>query len=196
MKNKKFFLHTIYGKGFIRYEVFSDYGFKNEVPLSSISGTMAGKTEVVFNGMEDSLTAVVVEYEKDDYKNNIGFYDSLDETVSTRIDESRRGKLFRFIPRKLLQVDPDTGKVKNFKDFGLDFIGVESLNDEIVISKVDIDQKKYNDSFQADLTQILPNVGLSPVTFGKFLGGTEGKDINSDKEKLSIKTRKELINNH
>lgn len=194
--NKVFYLHVVFAKGKIYHEVYRDEEFKVEASLSEISGTMANRFDITLNGFEDKLLAIYVEYEKDDYSGNVGFYDSLDETLSTRIDEARRGKLIRFIPKRLLEIDPDTGKVKKFKDFGLDFTVIDGKQEDIVISHVDIDQEKYNKSLQADISQILPNVGLSAVTFGKFMGGTEGKDLNSDREKLSIKTRKDLINNH
>ena len=125
----------------------------------------------------------------------------MDETISTRVDEARRGKLIRIIPKSMMQIDPKTGKVIKFNDYDLDFLVSEdgapgSDNGGIVMSKVDIDQKKYNDSFVSDLSFVLPNVGLSPATLGRFMGGTEGKEINNDRERFSIKTRNKLINSH
>lgn len=194
--NKVYFLHVVFAKGKIYHQAFRDEEFKQEAPTSEISGTMAGRFDLTLNGFEDKLLAIYVEYEKDDYTGNVGFYDSLDETLSTRIDEARRGKLIRFLPKRLLEINPETGKPKKFSDFGLDFFAIDGKQEDIITSHVDIDQEKYNKSLQADISQILPNVGLSAVTFGKFMGGTEGKELNSDKEKLSIKTRKDLINNH
>lgn len=198
---KTYYVHAIYEcdkdeNGIIRHEIFEDANYKKRTVMTVLGEKADRFKDFTFNGLS-GMPIVVAQYEKDDYTQNISFYDTMDETLSTRMDEARRGKLMRFISKDLLEVDPETGQIKKFKDFDLDFMAIASGagadGSKIETSKVDIDQEKYNNSLLADLAMVLPNVGLSATTLGRYLGGQEGQALNADREKLTIKTRNDLI---
>jgi hypothetical protein len=201
VENKDYNLQEIYGKGYIRYKLFSDDG--KEVDLNIIPDT-ANLQDITFTG--NFIIAVPMMFFKSakfdgrgksifDTKNDS--FDALDETISQWLDAIRDGRVKQYIPRDLIPQNPETGEPLKPNPFDNKYIATgssmaEDAKNEISIQQPDIKYEAYVNTYASNLDMCLQGI-LSPATLGIDLKKTDNAEAQREKEKTTMYTRGKIV---
>lgn len=201
LNGRDYRLEEVYGKGYIRYNLYDLVGkpvnmdlfpelsdlkpvswtgeFMLGVPLMfAESPRFPGRGKSLFDGKCDS-------------------YDAFDEDVSQWTDAFRAGRITKYIPEDMIPRDSNTGEVIPPNPFDNQYIAASANNKEGVASKIEVVQPTINsDSFQqkysTDLDLCLQGV-LSPSTLGIDVKKLDNAESQREKEKTTMYTRSQRI---
>lgn len=200
--NKDYRLQETYGKGYVKYKLFSEDG--KEVALNTVEET-ANLVDVTFTG--DFIMAVPIKIfssakwkgrGKPLFDTKTDDIDALDEVISQWLDGVRSGRVKRYIPDDLCPRNPETGELLTPNPFDNQFVKIGSTMAEDDKSKIDISQPEiayaaYQASYAAWLDLVLQGI-ISPATLGIDLKKTDNAESQREKEKVTLYTRGQIIN--
>lgn len=200
-KDKDYQLHEIFGKGYIRNELFDEDG--EPVALTAIPET-AELQDVEFTG--DFIMAVPLMFFKNHkwpsrgkslFDSKGDSFDALDEVISQWIDAIRLGRVQKYIPEDLIPRNPHTGQLKKPNPFDNQFIQVGTVMAEDAKGQIDMVQPDilYNafvSTYSNMLDQCLQGI-ISPATLGIDLKKTDNAEAQREKEKATLYTRGKII---
>ncbi|WMJ85485.1 capsid protein [Anaerocolumna sp. MB42-C2] len=200
--NKDYRLQETYGKGYVKYKLFSEDG--KEVPLNTLEET-ANLIDVTFAG--DFIMGVPLKIfsstkwkgrGKALFDSKTDDIDALDEVISQWLDAVRSGRVKRYIPEDLIPRNPNTGELMESNPFDNQFIKVGSSMAEDDKSKIDVSQpdiafEAYVSSYAGWLDLVLQGI-ISPATLGIDLKKTDNAESQREKEKVTLYTRGQIIN--
>ena len=200
--NKDYRLQETYGKGYVKYKLFSEQG--KEIALTSIEET-ANLTDVAFLG--DFMMAVPFKVfsstkwkgrGKALFDSKTDDIDALDEVISQWLDAVRSGRVKRYIPEDLIPRDPNNGALLEPNPFDNQFVKIGSTMAESEVQKIDVSQPQiafeaYQASFAGWLDLVLQGI-ISPATLGIDLKKTDNADSQREKEKVTLYTRGQIVN--
>lgn len=199
-KAKAVELREIYGKGYIRYELFD-----GDSPIDmSLDERFAGLTEVTWDG--DEILAVPLKFYKSDrwenrgqsiYDKKIDAFDAFDEVFSQWMDALRAGRTKTYIPEVLIPRDPNTGVVLKPNAFDNRYIQTDSDLSEhggnkIVTEAGEIQYDGYIATYTAALELCLQGI-ISPATLGIDVKKLDNAEAQREKEKATLYTRDAII---
>ena len=203
-QKKEYRLQEAYGKGYVRYKLFNQYG--KEIPLSSIPQTSNLK-DVEQKGISDKFIMAVplmfFESEKwegrgealmDTKTDNL---DWLDEDISQFAQSIRDARTTKYIPENLLPRDIKTGLIKKGNPFDNNYISVEAqmqegAKNEINVVTPAILHEAYQAGFASSLDLCLMGI-ISPSTLGIDLKKTDNAEAQREKEKTTMYMRGILV---
>lgn len=200
--NKDYKLQETYGKGYIRYKLFSSDGV--EIPLNTIQET-ANLTDVTFTG--NFIMAVPIMFFKSQKFKNRGksifdsksdSFDALDEVISQWVDAIRDGRVTKYIPEDLIPKNPATGELLKPNSFDNKFIKLgsnleEDVRNQISLQQAVINYEAYVSSYSSAIDMCLQGI-ISPSTLGIDLKKTDNAEAQREKEKTTLYTRNKIIN--
>lgn len=200
-QNKDYRLQETYGKGYIKYKLFSSDG--KEVPLNTIPDTAELK-DVIFTG--DFIMAVPLMFFKSQkfegrgksiFDSKSDSFDALDETISQWIDAIRAGRVQKYIPEDMIPKNPNTGELLKPNPFDNQFIKLSSSLAEDEDHKIeqiqpDIKYDAFVETYSNNLDMCLQGI-ISPATLGIDLKKTDNAEAQREKEKTTLYTRGKLI---
>jgi hypothetical protein len=209
-------LHSIYGKGYVRYRLY-DTVTNKEVALSSIP-QFEGLKDMVFTGPDgEPLKLLMAVYKPNralsaefsseneaigssDYEGLSSVFNELDSIFSSYAEYMlKAGKVFTFMTEDQLQKDNE-GKVMKPNIYGLDVIPVYDMSTstdkktEIKRDVPKLETQPFRDAFKDMINMALVRVGLSSVTFS--LDGVTtmmSRESLDSREKTTQKTREDKI---
>jgi hypothetical protein len=211
--NNKYKLKSIYGKGYIHYELYDKDG--RMVKLQSVP-ELASLKDVVFLGPDGkpikllmaafkpnravSTEFVETNYGASDYEGLYGIFQALDELISAWNDYYRNGRIITFISEDNLMRDPTTGNAIPINKFGInDVILYDATTNNTKSQEVkrdipELDVKPFRDGFKNLIEVALQRAGLSPISFGMDSVSviSSGETLNV-REKITLKTRQDKI---
>lgn len=199
--NKSYSLQETYGKGYIKYNLFSEDG--KEVDLITIPDT-AGLKDVTFTGnfmmavpMMFFKSAKFTGRGKSIYDNKTDSFDATDETISQWVDAIRDGRVKQYIPEDLLPKNPETGEIIKPNSFDNKYISTgsslaEDAKNEISIQQPLINYEAYVNTYASNLDMCLQGV-ISPATLGIDLKKTDNAEAQREKEKTTLYTRGKIV---
>jgi hypothetical protein len=199
--NKDYRLLETYGKGYIRYKLFSSEG--KEIPLNSIPDT-ADLKDITFTG--DFIMAIPMMYFKSQkfdgrgksiYDSKSDSFDALDETISQWVDAIRNGRVQKYIPEDMIPRNPVTGEFLKPNPFDNQFIKLKSTMNEDKQGIMDMVQPSINyeafvGTYANNLDMCLQGI-ISPATLGIDLKKTDNAEAQREKEKTTLYTRGKII---
>lgn len=199
--DKDYQLHEIFGKGYIRNELFDEDG--EPVPLTSIPETFELQ-DVEFSG--DFIMAVPLMIFKNHkwpsrgkslFDSKGDSFDALDEVISQWIDAIRLGRVQKYIPEDLIPRNPHTGELKKPNPFDNQYIAVGNSMNEDDRSQVDMKQpdiayQAFVNTYANALDMSLQGI-VSPSTLGIDLKKTDNAEAQREKEKATLYTRGKII---
>lgn len=199
---KDYRLQETYGRGYVRYKLFSEQG--KEIALSSIEET-SNLVDVTFLG--DFIMAVPLKvFSSSKWKgrgkalfdSKTDDIDALDEVISQWLDAVRSGRVKRYIPEDLIPRDPENGALLEANPFDNQFVKIGSSMAENEVQKIDISQPQiafeaYQASYVGWLDLVLQGI-ISPATLGIDLKKTDNADAQREKEKVTLYTRGQIVN--
>ncbi len=200
--SKEYRLQETYGKGYVRYKLFSEDG--KEVPLSTLDGTRA-LVDVTFAG--DFIMGVPLKIfasskwkgrGKALFDSKTDDIDALDEIISQWLDAVRSGRVKRYIPEDLIPRDANSGALLVPNPFDNQFVSVgsslaEGEKGKIEVSQPEIAHEAYQASYSGWLDIVLQGI-ISPATLGIDLKKTDNAESQREKEKVTLYTRGQIIN--
>lgn len=200
--NKDYRLQETYGKGYVKYKLFSEDG--KEIKLITLDET-ANLIDVTFLG--DFMMAVPLKFFSSSkwkgrgkalFDSKTDDIDALDEVISQWLDAIRSGRVKRYIPEDLIPRDPNTGALMEPNPFDNQFTKIGSSMVEDDKSKIDISQptiayEAYLSSYAGWLDLVLQGI-ISPATLGIDLKKTDNAESQREKEKVTLYTRGQLVN--
>lgn len=199
--NKDFRLEEIYGRGYIRYKLYDEYG--HEVSLKQLPET----EHLIDVGIEGELMLAVplkvlssVKYKhrgKALFDSKTDVLDGLDEVISQWMDAIRMGRIKRYIPENLIPRDPDSGQLLPANPFDNDFIAIgdnmaEKSNQQVEVSQPQISYEAYVNSYANFLDMVLQGI-MSPSTLGIDLKKTDNGESQREKEKVTLHVRNKIV---
>lgn len=201
---KEFRLQETYGKGYVLYKLFNQYG--KEIALNSIPQTINLKdTEQkgITNKFIMAVPLMFFESEKWSGRgealmdNKTDSLDWLDEDISQFAQSIRDARTQKYIPESLLPRDPKTGIIKKGNAFDNDFIAIEtdrseSAKNEINVVTPAILYEAYQAGYASSLDICLMGI-ISPSTLGIDLKKTDNAEAQREKEKTTLYTRGILV---
>lgn len=201
VNNDNYRLQETYGRGYIRYSLFSDDG--KELPLNTIPDT-SQLQDITFDG--DFIMGVSLMFFKSQKFDNRGksifdsksdSFDALDEILSQWIDAIRDGRVVKYIPEDLIPKDPSTGELLQPNSFDNKFIKIgsslaEDAKNQIDMKQANINYEAYVNSYSSALDVCLQGI-ISPATLGIDLKKTDNAEAQREKEKTTLYTRSKLI---
>lgn len=211
--NNRYKLKSIYGKGYIHYELQDKDG--RLVPLSTVP-ELASLKDVLFVGPDGKPIKLLMaafkpnkavsteftetNYGASDYEGLYGIFQALDELISAWNDYYRNGRIITFISEDNLMRDPTTGNVIPINKFGInDVILYDSTPNNTKSQEVkrdipELDVKPFRDGFKNLIEVALQRAGLSPISFGMDSVSviSSGETLNV-REKITLKTRQDKI---
>lgn len=201
-KGEVYILHQIYGKGFIKYQLF-DRMEENEIPLSQTEET-ANLREAHWNsGLMLAVPLIVRPSDKfpgrgdSIFEGKYSVFDALDEVISQWADAVRKGRVKRYIPSSLFIRDPENGKMRPFNDFDDNYIATETSmkegsQDQIITSQAEIRSEQYLQAYMTYLDLAIQGV-ISPSTLGIDTKKLDNAEAQREKEKSTLYTRNQII---
>lgn len=198
---KEYRLEEAYGKGYVRYKLFTDNG--KEVALTMLDETK-GFRDVEFDG--DFIMAVpVIIFPSNKWKGRgkalfdtkTDNLDALDEVISQWLDAVRMGRIKRYIPEDMVPRDPDTGELVEANPFDNDYIAVGAIKSEGESGKIDISQPQisyeaYVNSYANFMDLVLHGI-ISPSTLGIDLKKRDNAEAQREKEKITMHIREKIV---
>lgn len=199
--NKDYRLQETYGKGYIRYKLFSSDG--KEVLLNTIPDTVALQ-DTTFTG--DFIMAIPMMYFKSQkfdgrgksiFDSKSDSFDALDEVISQWIDAIRDGRVNKYIPEDLIPKNPSTGELLKPNPFDNKFIKIgsslaEDAKNQIDLQQAAINYEAYVSSYSSTLDMCLQGI-ISPATLGIDLKKMDNAEAQREKEKTTLYTRGKII---
>lgn len=199
--NKDYNLQETYGKGYIRYNLFSSDG--KEAPLDAIPDT-ADLKDITFTG--DFILAVPLMFFKSQkfdgrgksiFDSKSDSFDALDEVISQWIDAIRDGRVMKYIPEDLIPKNPETGELLKPNSFDNRFIKIgsslqEDAKNQIDMQQPDINYSAFVETYSSSLDMCLQGI-ISPATLGIDLKKTDNAEAQREKEKTTLYTRSKII---
>lgn len=197
-----YILHQIYGKGYIRYELY-DRMEEKQYPLSQTPET-AGLREAHWNG--DLMLAVPMTIRPSDkfpgrgdsiFEGKYTVFDALDEVISQWADAVRKGRVKRYIPSNLFIRNPENGRLKPFNDFDDNFVMTETdmgenAKNQIITSQAEIRSDQYLQAYITYLDLSIQGI-MSPSTLGIDTKKLDNAEASREKEKATLYTRNQII---
>lgn len=199
--NKKFTLHTIFGKGSILYELYNEKG--KQVPLTEI-GELAGlenftfkenviltthlKNKTTNNEFPDSP------YGGSDFEGNIDTFHMIDEVYSSLILYIRRNHPLQAITEDILPVSDDGKSNYVPKEYEFSTIkmrkldGATSIKDKLYRDNPELKVQPFLDSILSLSKVVYHNVGMSYTTVG-----LEGVSANASGASLEVREKSTII---
>ena len=199
--SKDFRLEEIYGRGYIRYKLYDEYG--HEASLKQLPET----EHLIDIGIEGELMLAVplkvlssVKYKhrgKALFDSKTDVLDGLDEVISQWMDAIRMGRIKRYIPENLIPRDPDSGQLLPANPFDNDFIAIgdnmaEKSNQQVEVSQPQISYEAYVNSYANFLDMVLQGI-MSPSTLGIDLKKTDNAESQREKEKVTLHVRNKIV---
>ena len=199
--NKDYNLQETYGKGYIRYKLFSSDG--KEIPINTIPDT-ANLKDMTFTG--DFILAVPLMFFKSQKFDSRGksifdsksdSFDALDEVISQWIDAIRDGRVIKYIPEDLIPKNPETGELLKPNSFDNRFIKIgsslsEDAKNQIDMQQPDINYSAFVETYSSSMDICLQGI-ISPATLGIDLKKTDNAEAQREKEKTTLYTRGKII---
>ncbi|MBN1050280.1 capsid protein [Clostridium botulinum] len=199
--NKKYKLVETYGEGYIKYNLYDDYG--KEVSLNIIEETRELE-DVAFDG--NFIMGIPLMFFKSPKWSDRGksifdsksdSFDALDEVISQWIDAIRDGRVTKYIPEDLIPKRPDTGELIKPNSFDNKFIKVgsslaEDASNKIDMMQADIKYDAYVESYANTIDMCLQGI-ISPSTLGIDLKKTDNATAQREKEKTTLYTRGKIV---
>lgn len=193
-------LHEIYGRGYIRYELYCDGQPRS---LDYLPET-ADLKDVYFD--ERVMLAVPLLIYKSSkqkgrgrsiYEGKYDAFDGLDETISQWMDALRAGRARTYIPEKLIPRDPLTGMLIRPNGFDNRFISTisdiaEDANDKIEVKQPTIPYESYLSTYITFLDLALQGI-ISPSTLGIDTKKLDNAEAQREKEKTTLYTRNAIV---
>lgn len=199
--SKDFRLEEIYGRGYIHYKLYDEYG--HETSLKQLPET----EHLIDIGIEGELMLAVplkvlssVKYKhrgKALFDSKTDVLDGLDEVISQWMDAIRMGRIKRYIPENLIPRDPDSGQLLPANPFDNDFIAIgdnmaEKSNQQVEVSQPQISYEAYVISYANFLDMVLQGI-MSPSTLGIDLKKTDNAESQREKEKVTLHVRNKIV---
>lgn len=199
--SKDFRLEEIYGRGYIHYKLYDEYG--HETSLKQLPET----EHLIDIGIEGELMLAVplkvlssVKYKhrgKALFDSKTDVLDGLDEVISQWMDAIRMGRIKRYIPENLIPRDPDSGQLLPANPFDNDFIAIgdnmaEKSNQQVEVSQPQISYEAYMNSYANFLDMVLQGI-MSPSTLGIDLKKTDNAESQREKEKVTLHVRNKIV---
>lgn len=199
--SKDFRLEEIYGRGYIHYKLYDEYG--HETSLKQLPET----EHLIDIGIEGELMLAVplkvlssVKYKhrgKALFDSKTDVLDGLDEVISQWMDAIRMGRIKRYIPENLIPRDPDSGQLLPANPFDNDFIAIgdnmaEKSNQQVEVSQPQISYEAYTNSYANFLDMVLQGI-MSPSTLGIDLKKTDNAESQREKEKVTLHVRNKIV---
>jgi len=214
--NSMYKLHSIYGKGYVRYRMY-DTVTNKEVPVSVIP-QYEGLKDMVFTGPDgEPLKLLMAVYKPNralsaefsseneaigssDYEGLASVFNELDSIFSSYAEYMlKAGKVFTFMTEDQLQRTSDGTPIKP-NIYGLDVIPIYDMSTstdkktEIKRDVPKLETQPFRDAFKDMINMALIRVGLSSVTFS--LDGVTtmmSRESLDSREKTTQKTREDKI---
>ncbi len=200
-RNKKYKLIETYGKGYVKYNLYDDYG--KEVALNVLDET-ADLEDVAFDG--DFIMGIPLMFFKSPkwdgrgksiFDSKSDSFDALDEVISQWIDAIRDGRVVKYIPEDLIPKNPETGEPLKPNSFDNKFIKIGSSLAEEAKNQIDMKQalinyEAYVNSYSSAIDMCLQGI-VSPGTLGIDLKKTDNAEAQREKEKATLYTRAKLV---
>lgn len=199
---KTYKLKTIYGKGYIRYELYDQSD--KQIDLSVIPET-TGLSEITFDG--GFIMGVPMIYFKSPkfkergrsiYDGKSDSFDALDETISQWVDAIRDGRVNKYIPGDMIPRSEKTGEHLTPNPFDNKFIKVNSVMGEngegnkIEVVQPPINYEAYVSTYASNIDMCLQGI-ISPATLGIDLKKTDNAESQREKEKATLYTRGKIV---
>lgn len=199
--SKKYKLIETYGKGYVKYNLYDEYG--KEVSLDIIEETKELE-DVTFN--EDFIMGIPLIFFKSPkfkgrgksiFDSKSDSFDALDEVISQWIDAIRDGRVVKYIPEDLIPKNPQTGELLKPNSFDNKFIKIgsslaEDSKNEIDMKQADIKYDAYIESYSNAIDMCLQGI-ISPSTLGIDLKKTDNAEAQREKEKTTLYTRGKIV---
>ena len=198
---KEFRLEETYGKGYVRYKLYSEDG--KEVPMDQLEQT-ADLEDSAFDG--DFIMGVPLQFfssvkwegrGKALFDAKTDDLDALDEVISQWLDAVRKGRIARYIPEDMVPRNPENGELVKPNDFDNDYIAIgssakEGNSDKIEVVQPVISYEAYVNSYSSFLDLVLQGI-ISPATLGIDLKKNDNAESQREKEKITIHVREKLV---
>ena len=198
---KEFRLEETYGKGYVRYKLYSEDG--KEVPMDQLEQT-ADLEDSAFDG--DFIMGVPLQFfssvkwegrGKALFDAKTDDLDALDEIISQWLDAVRKGRIARYIPEDMVPRNPENGELVKPNDFDNDYIAIgssakEGNSDKIEVVQPVISYEAYVNSYSSFLDLVLQGI-ISPATLGIDLKKNDNAESQREKEKITIHVREKLV---
>lgn len=201
---KNFTLKEIYGRGYIRYQLFDG---DVEVGLMDYAETES-YVDWEFGGDSDDkymLAVPLMFYQSEKYygrgrsifDKKIDAFDGLDEAWSQWLDALRAGRTKVYIPISLIPRDPMTGQLRRPNPFDNRYIQTEADLSEHGMNKVQtesapIQVDSYMSTYITALELALQGL-ISPSTIGIDVKKLDNAEAQREKEKVTLYTRSVLV---
>lgn len=201
--HKRYILKEYYGKGYIKYKLFSHEG--KELPNNFIPQTNWIDCDG-FTFDDSVMLAVPVIFGENEqfegrgesiFDGKVDDFDALDEVVSQWMDALRMGRTKERIPECLIPKDPKTGKSMNPNAFDNRFIEInndlsENGNNKIQTDTPTIQHESYLATYITILDLCLQGL-ISPSTLGIDVKKLDNSESQREKEKATLYTRNDII---
>lgn len=201
VKNKDYTLHTIYGKGYIKYELLDEKG--RDKPLSTVP-SLAELEDFYYNGdfiltthLKNRTTSAEFPdsaYGGSDFEGLIDNFHMIDEIYSTLILYIRRNRPIQAMTEDILPVSNDGKRTTVPKEFEFDTIKLRPQQDASGIDKKlyrnspELKVQPYLDSITALVKTNYQKVGLAYTSVG-----LEGVGANASGHSLEIREKSTVI---
>ena len=200
----KYTLLETYGNGYIKYNLYDEFG--KEVKVKDIS-----LKNIVFMDGEEINTelnlAIPLKFWKSElyktrgksiFDGKKGSLDALDEVISEWMEALRKGRVDKFIPKELIPKDLD-GNLMRSSDFANDFIKLSSPSvmeegtfPQPTVIQPNIQVEAYLQTYISFLDLCLQGI-ISPSTLGIDTKKLDNADAQREKEKTTLYTRQNII---
>ena len=183
-------------------------GKETEVSLNEISQTKELEEEITFNGFKGMLAFYKPNklpnteflgspYGESDYAGCYSLFDSLDEILSTMIDDVRKNRTRLLVPETLLPTNKNGDRLP-LDEFKMNYIKVSGSDaadegaNKIETYNAQSRINEYIENWKTTLLQTLNTSGLSAISFG--ITGLDAVNSSEksqrEREKASLRTRK------
>jgi hypothetical protein len=197
--NKQYKLVEIYGKGYIKYEVFLIKRNKEvQIEVKSIFVDLDDFTfspKIILAGFKANKTIRGIS----DYHGLISEFDSLDEATSGLGNDLRKGLAHSYIPETRVKQDLK-GNIYPPREFDTNFTIItsdfkEGSKNEITTTQADIRTESYKEANEFYTNMILSNVNLNRITLGldSTIGANASAEARMQLESTSLRTRESRI---
>jgi hypothetical protein len=211
--DRTFKLKSIYGKGYIHYELFDKNG--QRVPLETIPETATLK-DILLRGPDGKPLKLMLAgfkqnkvvnnefpdtgYGESDYSGLYGIFNALDELISAWNDYYRNSKVITFVSEDFLKRNPISGEVLPLNKFDInDVILYDATTNNSKLQDIrrdipEIDITPFKEGFKNLVETALQRAGLSPISFGLENVSiiSSGETLNV-REKTTLRTRMDKI---
>lgn len=205
VKDNKYVLWTICGRGYIDYKLFRDGKKLEEVSVDTLDETRGLSRLEIMNSDGTPYKDILAIYKENkagglsDYNNLYDDFAALDEIYSNMIDFIRKSRIKTYIPETLLDQDVQTGKRSQRNEYDSSDIVLHDSNpagttQEVKRDIVDINNsiQGYKDAFNNTLLNALSTAGLSPCSIGLDIAGANSSALALNiRERVSLRTRSE-----